>query len=122
MNKYITLSLIGGLIFINANAYAESGKLQICRRPGIIGLMDGKKVDIPADTYTGSCDKNGEHCRSVVVKGEAAVLKASKSSCVTVNAEITEPDGKPIKKGYELLPQWSIAGFEPIIKAATDFK
>ena len=36
-------------------ALAESGKLRVCRMPGIVGLTDGKVVELPAGTYTGSC-------------------------------------------------------------------
>ena len=103
-------------------ALAESGKLRVCRMPGIVGLTDGKVVELPAGTYTGSCDRKGENCRDVIVSGDAASLGARKSDCVTVAAVVQTPDGKPLGKGVELRPQFSIPGFEPQVRVAEEFK
>jgi hypothetical protein len=100
----------------------SNGQITVCRMHGITGSTDGKRVEIPADTYTGACDRNGEHCRNIQLKGEKGILGLSKSSCITVNAELIEADGKPIKKGERLLEQWSVPGFTPSIRTATDFK
>lgn len=105
-----------------AGAMADSGKLKICRTPRFTEMMDGKTVAIPAGTYTGACDKNGDNCRDIVITAGAAKLGPSKSACVTVKAELTQGDGKPIKAGEALLPQWNLTGFSPTIKAATTFK
>lgn len=104
------------------NFMVSRGKLTICRMPHITEHMDGKQVDIPADTYTGACDRNGENCRNIQLKGEKGDLGPRKSSCITVNAELIATDGKPIKKGERLLEQWNVPGFTPSIHAATDFK
>jgi hypothetical protein len=126
MNKEIFIAV--AFLAVSGSAFPEEvpphqeGKITICRMHGITELMDGKRVEIPADTYTGACDRNGEHCRNIRLKGEKATLGPSKSSCVTVNAEMLETDGKPIKKGEHLLEQWSVPGFTPSIRAATDFK
>lgn len=104
------------------NFRASNGRIKICRAHGIIGSMDGKQVDIPADTYTGACDRNGERCRNIQFKGEAGILGKGESACITVNAELIESDGKPIKSGESLLAQWFVPGFNPTIKVVTDFK
>ena len=121
MRKTAVLCIIAGLSCVPALA-DPVGKLKICRHPGVTGLMDGKKVQIPADTYTGTCDKYGDHCRDIQILGEAATIGPSKGACVTVSAKLIHSDGMPIKKGEKLAEQWSIPGFAPTIRAATDFR
>lgn len=120
MKSTITVAML--LLVIPAGAMAESGKLKICRTPRFTEMMDGKTVAIPAGTYTGACDKNGGNCRDIVIAAGAAKLGPSKSACVTINAELTQSDGKPIKAGEAIVPQWSITGFSPTIKAASTFR
>lgn len=100
-----------------------TGAIKICRRAGIVGLMDGKEVPIPAgSSFTGSCDKDGDHCRSIVIKtSEPTTMSSDKDLCSIVNAKLVQSDGHPIKLGEPLLAQWSITGFEPEITVAKLF-
>ncbi len=111
--------LLACLLAASFAAVAQEGKIRVCRRPGIIGEMDGKTVHIPADTYTGSCNRTGENCRDLSIAGEAATLGPAKSACVIIKVKLLHGDGRPINPGEELRTQWSIAGFEPVVRVVS---
>src|ERR1700730_10142945 len=81
-----------GAVFlaITCTAYADqTGAIKICRRPGIVGSMDGKSISIPAGSdFTGACDESGEHCHEgiLVTTTAAATIGPSKTSCAIVPA------------------------------------
>lgn len=119
-----TLCVIVGAFALASSAWAGSatGKIKVCRYPGIVSMADGKPVALPAGTYMGACDKQGENCRNVIVAAEAMTIGAKKSDCAVSVASIETDDGAPLKKGAELRPQFSVQGFEAKVQVFEDFK
>lgn len=120
-----SLKALLALLLVAATAVADQvphGTIKVCRRPGVASLKDHKPVMIPAGTYTGACNSMGERCRNIVVTTTSSAVLSAQQSCVTIDATLTQADGKPLKAGETLVSQWNITGFEPAITVATAFK
>lgn len=111
------------LLLAAVPAFADStphGSIKICKFGN--GLYDHKAVKIPAGTYTGACDAMGEHCRNLVITTTSSAVLAADQRCVTVSADLTQGDGKPVKVGESLVSQWSVTGLEVVAKVVAAFK
>lgn len=115
---------------VSVSAFGDStGEIKICRNPAAHGLTDGKSIAIPlsdqksfVNTYTGACDSTGAHCRNIEVAVTKAGVIGAAERCVVLPAVLFQEDGKPVRIGDHLLPQWSIPGFEPVITVVKEFK
>ncbi|WP_407058827.1 hypothetical protein ACJBUE_12645 [Ralstonia syzygii subsp. celebesensis] len=88
-------------------AYADAGKIKVCRNPPIVNMADGKAVKFPPLNYVGACDKNGDNCRPITVSAEGGAVGKERSACAVLSATISQSDGKPLKAGTRLLPSYS---------------
>ena len=118
----IRTSVTAALVFFAFSASAADGahgKIKICR----IALPGGgtSAVYVPADgTYSAEC--NGDNCRKFIIGvTAAATLKAGASSCVTLDAVLTQDDGQPVVAGTPLVAEWNTGSLASHISVVQTF-
>jgi hypothetical protein len=124
MKNTACISLLLAAI-IPVAAHADSGKIRICRRPGIIGMMDSKSVVIPAGSHFEHQAVPGPDTPiEFIIVTTASTTIGPKPACVTVAAKIeTNFAHKPLTtKTGQFHAQFMIAGLEILALPVEDFK
>lgn len=135
---YFKRYVVEGIVMAAAAAFSMGaaadamphGQIKVCRRPGVTGAADHKPVKIEVSvpstftwTYTGTCDSVGDNCRDIVVAVTAAgEVGTGQGQCAVLPAVLVKGDGKPLKAGQYLLPQWTVPGFEPVVTVTETFR
>lgn len=107
MHKRLIMQICIAL-FLSSFAYADEGKIKICRHHGLTELMDRKIIPIPA----GSSFTTSGETSDFIVSTTADVALGKKPACVVAPVTLTENQGgKPVtKKTGLLVPQFSTPG------------
>ena len=103
-SKTLTLALF---LFISYGAYADSGKIKICRNQSIVSMSDNKVIQFPPLSYVGLCDRNGANCRKIEITADGGSVGKEKAACAIVNGNLTLSDGSPVKAGTKLTSSYS---------------
>lgn len=101
-------------------AHAESGKIKICRHPGLTEMLDRQSIPIPA----GSSFTTSGPTSEFVVTTTQDVTVGQKPGCAVAPAEITENQGhlRVTKKSGRLVAQFAITGASIEAVVVEDFK
>lgn len=122
MNKPLKMFFIFALSLLAAESVAAevSGKIRICRHPGLTEMLDKQSIPIPAGS---SFTTSGPTSEFVVTTTDAVKL-GPKPGCAVASAEITENQGhlRVTKKSGRLEAQFVIAGAELEAVVVEDFK
>ena len=111
-----------------AHGAGQTGKLRVCRYPGVTGAEDRQAIPIPAGSgfVSGDDPKTGDQLKPYFrLATTAAASLPPKPGCVTVDATVVEnPNGFAITTRYPtFLPsQLVVPGAEIIGRVAADFK
>jgi hypothetical protein len=120
--KYIASLFLFMTLPIGASA--ASGRIRICRDPGLTELMDNKSVSIPAGSHFENSalpHPDGKMQHVIVTSGRVTI--GPKPACAIVSAKEEENFAhKPITtKTGQFRPQFSIAGLSVFAVAIEDF-
>ena len=108
------------LVCACATAYAQSGKIKICRHPGITAMLDRQKITVPAKSSFTTMGENGNF---VVATSDDTTLGV-KPGCAIVSADITENQGhkSATRKSGRLGAQFVTVGADLEAFVVEDFK
>lgn len=103
-----------------ATASAESGKIKICRHPGITAMLDRQKITVPAKSSFTTMSEDSD----VVVTTSADTTLGAKPGCAIVSADITENRGhkSATRKSGRLGAQFITIGADLEAFVVEDFK
>ncbi|WP_145997171.1 hypothetical protein [Ralstonia mannitolilytica] len=120
MRKFQIAVLAMSMVGATSGAFAETGRLKICRHPGFIEELDRKNVLVPAGS---SFTTPGPTVDFVITTTQEAKL-GPKPSCATTTATVSENFGTPAKvaRGRKLVPQFAIGGASLEATVMDDFR
>jgi hypothetical protein len=111
--------LVAVLSAMSVNALAETGKIRICRHPGLTEIGDKKTIPLP----TGSQFTTSGPTNEFVVSTTADATLGPKPACVTVPAELKDnfQSQKVTRRAGRLVAQFA-AGSTLEATVIQDFK